>query len=50
VVTRQKTEGAKDDSPALVIQKHVKPEGVVTNPGKGDLTLPVESRAWVAWR
>ena len=39
-----------DDSPAPVAQKHVKLEGVVTNPGKGDQTLMVESRAWVAWK
>ena len=39
-----------DDSPAPVAQKHVKLEGVVTNPGKGDQTLTIESRAWVAWK
>jgi hypothetical protein len=39
-----------DDSPAPVVQKHVTLEGVETNPGKGDETLTVESRAWVAWK
>jgi hypothetical protein len=33
---RPETAGAKDDSPAQeVVQKNVKPEGLVTNPGKG---------------
>jgi hypothetical protein len=44
------TERDRERVPAPVVQKHVKLEGVVTNPGKGDQILTVGSRVWVAWK
>jgi hypothetical protein len=57
VVTRQmevwnptEREGANGRFTGPSCPEACEARGVVTNPGKGDQTVTVESRAWVAWK